>query len=82
VDEDLSCLPKLIAGVRNVLRRLASLFQSKNEPEGSEGQANWKRFLSGLELSQIRAVVGAEEMWKSVLSISKVFGKAVGGFSP
>src|SRR5271156_5073263 len=30
-----------------------SLFQSKNEPEGSEGQANWKRLLSGLELSQI-----------------------------
>src|SRR5208282_5703352 len=30
-----------------------SLFQLKDEPEGSEGQANWGRLLSGLILSQV-----------------------------
>src|ERR1035441_4599287 len=30
-----------------------SLFHLKDEPEGSEGQANWGRLLSGLSLSQI-----------------------------
>jgi hypothetical protein len=30
-----------------------SLFQLKDEPEGSEGQANWGRLLPALSLSQI-----------------------------
>jgi len=30
-----------------------SLFQSKDEPEGSEGQANWGRSFRDLNLSQV-----------------------------
>ena len=53
-----------------------SLFQSKDEPEGSEGQANWGRLLSGIEIKFRLAVVAeAEGMGESAVSIPKVGGK-------
>lgn len=53
-----------------------SLFQSKDEPEGSEGQANWGRLLSGIEIKfRLAVVAGAEGMWESAVSIPKVGGK-------
>ena len=53
-----------------------SLFQSKDEPEGSEGQANWGRLLSGIEIKfRLAVVAGAEGMWELAVSIPKVGGK-------
>jgi hypothetical protein len=59
-----------------------SLFQSKDEPEGHEGQAKWGRSFRVLNLSQVSSRSLCGGMWESVVSISKVGGKAVGSFIP
>jgi len=63
-------------------RSPSSLFQSKDEPEGHEGQAKWGRSFRVLDLSQVSSRSLCGGMWESVVSISKVGGKAVGSFIP